>query len=328
LLSLILLLQRKGPLTGRRIARELGVSLRTVYRDIDAVGTLGVPIVATSGPHGGYRIMEGYRNEFARLSTRETNAILAAAAVGPLAMIGQGATLQGALQKLAAQRPALVSPTAREGIDPERVMIDPGGQESDAHAAQDPTVLALLVRAVSEHRVLDLTLAPSSFSPSVRRHSVEPLGLVNRRDQWYLVCNDAVLRVRSVDTILTARLVAKRFAPPADFRLSEFWARWRSSQRALWSSYRVVVETQPLLAESVTRFLSGGSAQLLMRPEPAPVRAKGTAVRIECGFASYEDARARVLGLGGAARIVEPEALRHGVVDFARQALITNGAHD
>jgi predicted DNA-binding transcriptional regulator YafY len=59
LVSLLLLLQNRGQLTAAEIARELEVSERTVYRDVEALSASGIPIYAERGPHGGVRVVVG-----------------------------------------------------------------------------------------------------------------------------------------------------------------------------------------------------------------------------------------------------------------------------
>ncbi len=54
LLSLMMLLQTRKQMTAEELAGELEVSKRTIYRDIDALGTAGVPVYANGGPGGGY----------------------------------------------------------------------------------------------------------------------------------------------------------------------------------------------------------------------------------------------------------------------------------
>lgn len=59
LVTLLLLLERRGRLTGAELATELEVSERTVLRDIEELSGAGVPVFAVRGPGGGYELLEG-----------------------------------------------------------------------------------------------------------------------------------------------------------------------------------------------------------------------------------------------------------------------------
>jgi predicted DNA-binding transcriptional regulator YafY len=61
LLSILMLLQARGRLSATALSREVGVSVRTVYRDMDALGASGIPVTVERGAAGGFELVEGWR---------------------------------------------------------------------------------------------------------------------------------------------------------------------------------------------------------------------------------------------------------------------------
>lgn len=76
LFQIVYLLLEKGSVTAPELAGKFGVSVRTVYRDVDALSVAGVPIYTTVGKGGGISLIPGYSFDKALLSDSEQNQIL------------------------------------------------------------------------------------------------------------------------------------------------------------------------------------------------------------------------------------------------------------
>ena len=222
LIALALLLQARGRMTAEDLAQRLEVSVRTVYRDLDALSAAGVPVYAECGRGGGTSLPDGYRLDLTALNKEEARVLFlgapglrgvgldgtnAAGAAGPLADLGVGAVLDGALRKLTAALPAGVRDEAEWAR--QRLLVDTedwwsapenGGGREGARAA--PSYLAHLraiEQAVWQDRRLRMTyprrVRPGGSvtpvdGPDAER-VVDPYALVAKRGVWYLVAAPA-----------------------------------------------------------------------------------------------------------------------------------------
>ena len=105
LLSILIVLQARGRVSAEALARELEVSVRTIYRDIDQLGTAGVPVYAERGRHGGFALLGGYRTDLTGLDSDEAGAVSLIGAAQAAMDLGLGADATAARLKILASLP-------------------------------------------------------------------------------------------------------------------------------------------------------------------------------------------------------------------------------
>ena len=164
LLSLALLLQVRGAATARALAAELGVSVRTVYRDLEALSAAGVPVVTEAGPGGGCRLLDGYRFPLRGLRPDEAEALLILGVPAVLRELGLEGALTAAHRQIRVT--AGLTAAALVHLDMPRWF---GGQEA-------VPCLRDLAQALRLGRKLAVRYPPADREPRV----VGPLGLVNK----------------------------------------------------------------------------------------------------------------------------------------------------
>src|SRR5258707_4615008 len=97
LLSMLLLLQTHRRMTAQDLAARLEVSERTIYRDLSALGSAGVPVYAERGPGGGCMLMDGYRTNLTGMTEAEVRTLLLAGAPALVNDLGLAESLAAAL---------------------------------------------------------------------------------------------------------------------------------------------------------------------------------------------------------------------------------------
>lgn len=310
LLSLLMLLQTRGQMSARELADELEVSERTIYRDITALSTSGVPVYASRGPGGGVRLIDEYRTTLTGLTPEEARALFTMSLPAPLMQLGMGEKFKRALLKMSASLPE--PRRADEARTRQRILLDSSWW---FQSEQEVPCLQTIQQALFQDRRLRIKVRWDFFN-TVFEQEAEPYGLVAKTNIWYLVYGrGGTPHVTRVSQIVEAEMMAECFDRPPNFQLDTFWEQWcreYESQPPFCARVRVAPEALPMLAEYV-----GDRARSLVKSRRTPD--DGGWVTLDLPFESFIAARSRLLGLGRAVEVLEPETLRRSLIDFAEQ---------
>ncbi|HJQ46235.1 MAG TPA: YafY family protein [Amycolatopsis sp.] len=302
LLSVLLLLQNRGRMTAEELAGELEVSVRTVYRDIEALSAAGVPVYADRGRAGGYQLLAGYRTRLTGLTEEEAQSLSLAGLPGAAAELGLGTVLAAAQLKLHAALPEELRD--RAGRVAERFYLDvPGwfrGIESLPH-------LAALARCVWENRRIR-TRYRRWDSSDVER-VLDPLGLILKAGNWYLAAQcEASTRTYRVSRVLELAELDDTFERPTGFDLAAYWRDWSEQFERRMYPRVAVVRLSPLGRDLVPFYLGAVGARAV-RDSGAEPDEDGW-FRVELPVEPGAPALGELLRFGPELEVLEPAELR------------------
>jgi predicted DNA-binding transcriptional regulator YafY len=177
MLAMTVLLLSRGRVTAKEMAERFEVSVRTIYRDIEAMNVAGIPVVSYQGGGGGYGLVENFTLDRQLLSFDGMLSILTA-------LRGINDTLDDAALRDAIETfRALLPPDKREDSpdhEPEFVVdLSPWGLQSVYKER-----LSTVQRALSTRRLLSFDYQGAGAKPM--RRTVEPTTVVFKGHSWYL----------------------------------------------------------------------------------------------------------------------------------------------
>ncbi|QTV79172.1 helix-turn-helix transcriptional regulator [Microbacterium sp. NIBRBAC000506063] len=182
-LSLLNLLQTHRHWPGSELAARLGVTERTVRRDIDRLRELGYRVESTPGTAGGYRLEAGSAVPPLLLTDEEAVAMAIGLRVAASQRLIAGAeTTITALAKLEQVLPAPL----RRRVNALAETVQPAGITSGAPVSSE--VLGELALAIRDHERVRFSY--TSAAGVVTRRRVEPHALAPADRHWYLLCWD------------------------------------------------------------------------------------------------------------------------------------------
>jgi len=216
LINILTTLQAKGLVTAEALADENDVSVRTIYRDIDALTLSGIPVYSERGSDGGYRLLDGYRVRLNGLTPAEAEAMFLSGIPGAAADLGLGSLMAGAQKKLTAALPEDLRESARRMQ--QKFYLDAPAWLAEG---EQPVYLQAIADAVWNSKRIRMRYRSWTAEKS---RIAEPLGIVMKGGAWYLVArvNDTP-RTYRISRVLDLVVTEERFDWPKDFDLAEYW---------------------------------------------------------------------------------------------------------
>ncbi len=294
LLRLLSLLQARPYWPGDELADRLGVTTRTVRRDVDRLRSLGYPVDSAAGRDGGYRLGVGAALPPLLLDDDEAVAVaigLRAAANG--AVIGVEATAMAALAKLDQMLPTRVRHRVAAIVS--STVAFPTGPRADAA----PELLMLLAQACRGQERVRFTYTDRDGNEGERM--IEPYRLVSTARQWYLVARDVrqdAWRTYRVDRIADAEPTGHRFVlespPDAIAQVAEGMTVAPYAVHARVRLDAPLAEAERMMPPTVGRLAADGNATMLTIGGNDIAWLTTVLMSLRCGFEVLEPPELRV----------------------------------
>ncbi|OKP98661.1 YafY family protein [Paenibacillus sp. P46E] len=225
MLSMLWMLRSGRKLTAAQIADNLEISVRTVYRYIDALCASGVPVVAESGHEGGIRILGNFKETPLFFNSVELKALMDAFKFAQGAGYPYTEELESALKKV------------ENGLHEEQrhdLSLQTSGLDVITPVRPPSAVLLLkdLEQAAKDGRTLHIAYRKVNAELASER-DIDPYGLAYDRNEWYAVAfcrRSQAVRTFRVDRIARLEPTEARFEKPEGFSASVYF-RDQSEQR-------------------------------------------------------------------------------------------------
>lgn len=303
-MAMVLHLQGRRVVRAEDLATHFEISVRTVYRDLDALAEAGVPIVAEAGV--GYSLLKGYHLPPVMFTAEEAGALFfGEKLVEQFTDASLRRQMEGALLKIRSVLPRdhqdRLDRLGRTTVVTSRPSEDTPRLTSEA--------LVHLQRAVAERRVVALDYLGGARQ-EVTRRAVEPLGLVYYANNWHLIAHCRLrgdMRDFRTDRIQRLEMLEERFDGRDEFSLSEFLKA--DNEAGAFPMARVRFDHAAM--ERVRRERFWGLVE---------ERADETGVEVTVLDCSHKHLAAWVLSFGPTAEVMEPPELRRDVAALAEEA--------
>jgi len=302
LVAALLLMQARGRVTARELAAELEVSVATARRDLEALSTAGVPVYPQPGRGGGWSLVGGARTDLSGLSATEAQALFLL--LGPAAAASDD--VKAALRKLVRALPQTFRTDAEAAASATVIDSTRWGQRGRPR----PELVGVMQTAVVGRRKVRLIYASRTGERTERL--VDPWGLVDKDDVWYVVAGtERGQRTFRIDRIISAEPTSQPAERPEDLSLAGAWQQivgeMEQRRSQTWATVLIQARFVPILRDQFGRHChvdgesADGRARVLLAA-PTPL-----------------DIARNLAGWGSMVEVLEPPAVRSELVRIGKE---------
>lgn len=177
LIAMVTVLLQTERISATELAEKFEVSVRTIYRDIEALEQAGIPIVTHTGINGGISIIDSYKIDQKLFTNQDITTLLMS--IYSLSSSVEDRQLSYTLEKIK----ALIPKTERSAVEliSKQLYIDMTPWANNPYVARSMEVIRI---GLEESRLLQFTYGNRENIQSER--VVEPHQLVLKENHWYL----------------------------------------------------------------------------------------------------------------------------------------------
>ena len=246
LISILMLLQIHKQLTANDLAKKLEVSVRTIYRDIESLSSLGIPIFTDRGSNGGIKLLGDYKTTLTGINKDELYSLFIPTGDKVLDDLGIEKVKDSTMLKLLGTS----SPEQMEQIKniQNYIYIDMHTWGENP-VTVDTNILSSLQKGIWNSNVLKIIYKKINETKEV---ILNPLGLVCKRGIWYLVGeNNNIIKTYKVSNIESIALTYEVFDRPSDFSLENHWKSSTSNFKSLIPKHTFTFKVNPSIVNHI-----------------------------------------------------------------------------
>lgn len=317
LIQILLLLQTHGKLSAKQLAERLEVSERTIHRDMDALSSAGIPVVAERGQGGGWSLLDNYHTDLTGLKDSEIRSLLISQSTQMLEDVGLAGPLHEAKLKLLA---SLSADKKRASAVWNRIHID---TSTWRNRKEKVAAFETLKEAVWHDYALHINYERADGT--ITERTVGPLGLVAKGSRWYLIAcgEDGEVRTYRASRIHAAEIVNEPFIRPAHFDLAQYWQSSTQSFIKRMPSYEITAWASSAVLHRLTfsgfyiQDVQFADEQPRLSPQHSRIDTYWSQVKLT--FDTEAEALSYLLGLGDQIRVIEPRHLQDQIAEMAER---------